>query len=140
MSTKIIQPDSEDSIADLVAEWSQPPYEPHFPLGVMANTLLLERARKWDLLPETTREVMAEVANVLMKQFAAAVHGARLKGLLTPKEVAGLLRLDDARTVRALPLRPVRIGRQLRYDRRDIERFIEESKITEPQIQGGNSE
>jgi hypothetical protein len=53
------------------------------------------------------------------------------EGMLTLQEVASFLKLD-VRTVRALPLRPVRLGRQFRYDRRDIERLIEQSKITAP--------
>jgi hypothetical protein len=48
--------------------------------------------------------------------------------LLTPKEVATILRLD-ARTVRTLALPVIQLGRQYRYDERDVLALVD-NKVT----------
>ncbi|WAB09146.1 helix-turn-helix DNA binding protein [Arthrobacter phage Eesa] len=56
------------------------------------------------------------------------------ESLLTAEEVAGILRAPSPKTVARYrqqgKLRGVRVGRAYRYDRRDVEDFIEKLRVT----------
>ncbi|QOI67682.1 excise [Arthrobacter phage Orcanus] len=56
------------------------------------------------------------------------------ESLLTAEEVAGILRAPSPKTVARYrqqgKLRGVRVGRAYRYDRRDVEDFIEALRVT----------
>jgi excisionase family DNA binding protein len=59
--------------------------------------------------------------------------------LVTPEEAARLLSLSPrtlARLTAAGEIRPVRAGRSVRYDRRELERWIEQAQQPRPSNAG----
>jgi hypothetical protein len=75
--------------------------------------------------------MMDDVRAATASGHRAAAAGATTGMLLTPDDVARMLRVSRKQVLR-LPLRRVTLGRRtVRYDERDVAAFVERHKLTE---------